>query len=332
MVCKIRAAVFEDIKTIIYKENYPKPTIDADHAIVKVKYCGICGSDISNFKYKIYQTPLVMGHEFSGKIVEIGENVAKLGFKIGNKVTGINPVVDIDKEVPRHIGIINDGAFAEYVKVHKDYLYQIPDNVSFKDATIIESFAAIVRALKLSKITENQKIMIIGGGNMGLATLNVLLSEKYPEYVIVVEPHEFLRKIAIEMGATVALSPSRVKINKFFRKNGKPLFIFECVGSESALMMAIDSIKKGGLIILEGVQRAKITFPIFSMTIKEIGLKGTWGHDRDDILKTIDLFAKNKFDVSKFISKIIPLKDIQSGFEEYIKPIERNFIKILVEI
>jgi len=273
-----------------------------------------------------------MGHEFSGEIVEIGEEVSKLGFKIGDRVTGINPVIDIDKDVPRHIGIIEDGAFAEFVKIHKDYLYHIPENVSFREATVIESFAAITRALKLAKITANQKIMIIGGGNMGLATLCVLKSEKDPKYLMVVEPHEFLRAKASEMGATITLPPNRVKINKFFRKNGKPSFIFECVGNEKALNMSIDSIRKGGTIVLLGVQRAKIPFPIFSMTLKEICLQGTWGHDREDITTTLELFAQKKFDVFKFISKVISLKDIQEGFEAYLKPIERKFIKILVKI
>ncbi|MFX0135346.1 MAG: zinc-binding dehydrogenase [Candidatus Hodarchaeota archaeon] len=328
----MRAAIFEDIKKIVYKEDYPKPEVSSDSAIVKVYYCGICGSDISNFKYKFYQTPLIMGHEFAGVITEIGENVANLGFKIGDKVTGINPVIDIDKDVPKHIGIIKDGAFAEFVEVNKDYLYKIPENVSYKDATLIESFAAVERALKLSNIPNEQKIMIIGGGNMGLATLIVLLAKKNPKYVMVVEPHEFLREIANDLGASITQLPNRVKINKFFRKNGKPSFIFECVGNESALNMAIDSIKKGGTIVLLGVQRQKIPFPIFSMTLKEICLLGTWGHDREDILASIDFFAKSKIDLSKFLSKIIPLKDIQQGFEEYLKPGERRFVKILVKI
>ncbi|NVM04328.1 MAG: zinc-binding dehydrogenase [Candidatus Helarchaeota archaeon] len=328
----MRAAIFEDVRKIIYREDYPKPTVSPDYTIVKVSYCGICGSDVSNYKYSHYQTPIIMGHEFSAEITEIGENVSRLGFKIGDKVTGINPVIDIDKDVPRHIGIIKDGAFAEFVKIHKNYLYKIPENVSLEEATLIESFAAIIRALKLSKITKNQKIMIIGGGNMGLATLNVLMGEKDPEYVMVVEPHEFLREKAKELGANITLPPSRVKINKYFRKNGKPTFVFECVGNEQALMMAIDSIKKGGTIVLEGVQREKITFPIFSMTIKEICMIGTWGHDKEDIKTTLDLFAKNKVKASEFISKIIPLKDIQSGFEEYLQPGERKFIKILVKI
>ena len=68
------------------------------------------------------------------------------------------------------------------------------------------------------------------------------------------------------------------------------------------------------------------------MTLKEITLQGTWGHDREDIEATMNLFAQNKLDLSNFISKIIPLKNIQQGFEEYLKPGERKFVKILVVI
>ena len=69
---KIKAAVFEDIQKIVYREDYPKPSIGPEDVLVKVHYCGICGSDVTAFKFKMYQVPLVMGHEISGEVAKIG--------------------------------------------------------------------------------------------------------------------------------------------------------------------------------------------------------------------------------------------------------------------
>ena len=84
----MRAAVFEDVKTIRVHEDYPKPEPAPGEALVNVHYCAICGSDLTNFKNKLYQVPLVMGHEFSGTVEEVGEDVE--GFSTGDKVVGIN--------------------------------------------------------------------------------------------------------------------------------------------------------------------------------------------------------------------------------------------------
>lgn len=318
------------MKRIVYREDYPKPEIGPDDTLVKCHYCGICGSDITNFKYKMYQVPLIMGHELAGEVVEIGANISKA--KIGDRVACINVSTDVSGGQLRGLGIFQDGGFAEYVKVPKKLLFHIPKNVSIRDAVMIESFANATRAMKLSKIEENQNIVIMGGGNIGLTFLKALLIEKNPNYAVVVEPHEFLREKAKKIGATDAFPPSKVKIKKFIKKNGEPTFIFDCVGIEKTLIMALEIIKRGGTILLEGIQKGSILFPMFMINSKEINLKGALGHDRNDILAAIEIFAKGKVDANEFISEVIPLKNIQNAFEKFLEPNERKFVKILVEM
>ena len=276
----------------------------------------------------MYQVPLIMGHEISGEVVEIGQNV--LDVKKGDKVIAMNVSQYVMGQL-KGLGIFEDGGFAEYVKVRRTSLFYPPKSISTKEAVMIESFANITRAIRISKIENDQKIMIIGGGNIGLAFLVALLSEKSPEYVIIVEPHEFLREKAKEFGALNAFPPSKGKIRKFVKKYGNPSYVFDCVGSEETLKMAIELIQRGGTVLLEGIQKG-VSLPTFQIINKEICLKGCLGHDRNDIIKAIDLFAKNKIDANKFISKVIPLKDIQKTFESFLKPGERDFIKILIEM
>jgi len=326
----IKAAIIEDIKKIIYRKDYPKPTPGPDEALVKVHYCGICGSDITNFKYKMYNFPLIMGHEITGIVEEIGENISNV--KVGEQVICVNVSLDISQGQLKGMGMFQNGGFAEYVIVPKIFLFPIPENVSIKDAVMVETFALIMRAFKLSKIESGENILIIGGGNVGLTALKALLLKKNPNYIVVVEPNEFLRKKAIEMGATDAVGTSRAKVKKVTKKLGAPSFIFDCVGNEETISNAVNFIQKGGTILLEGIHKGSITFPLFMLNSKEVTLKGCLGHDQEDILAAIDLFAEGKVDANEFISEVINLQDMQKTFERYLEPSERNFVKIIVEI
>ena len=298
--------------------------------MVKVHYCGICGTDISHFKYKIYQIPIILGHEIVGEIVELGENVSEV--KVGDKVCCINVSFHVGEGELKGLGMFQDGGFAEFVKVPRTLIFQIPENVPIRDAVMIETFALAMRAFKLSRIENNENIIIFGGGNVGLTILKALLTEKNPNYVVVVEPHEFLRNKALELGASDAVAPGRPKIKKILRKLGPPSFIFDCVGNEQTLSDGLFLIKKGGTILLEGIYKGSVSLRIFMVNNKEVTLKGCLGHDRGDILAAIDMFAKNKVDANEFISDMIHLEDMQKTFERFLEPTGRNFVKIIVEI
>ena len=96
--------------------------------------------------------------------------------------------------------------------------------------------------------------------------------------------------------------------------------------------MAIDLIKKGGKIIIEGVYKGKISFPMFLLNSKEASIKGVLSHDREDILRAIDFFANNSIDTSLYLSEVMPLSKIQEAFERYIDPKNRTFVKIAIKI
>lgn len=271
-----------------------------------------------------------MGHEIVGEIVELGENVSEV--KVGDKVCCINVSFHVGEGELKGLGMFQDGGFAEFVKVPRTLIFQIPENVPIRDAVMIETFALAMRAFKLSRIENNENIIIFGGGNVGLTILKALLTEKNPNYVVVVEPHEFLRNKALELGASDAVAPGRPKIKKILRKLGPPSFIFDCVGNEQTLSDGLFLIKKGGTILLEGIYKGSVSLRIFMVNNKEVTLKGCLGHDRGDILAAIDMFAKNKVDANEFISDMIHLEDMQKTFERFLEPTGRNFVKIIVEI
>ena len=271
-----------------------------------------------------------MGHEIAGEVVEVGENITEA--KIGSKVLCFNVLLDVSEGQLGAMGLFQDGGFAEYVKVPKRSLFPIPEDISTRDAVMIETFALAIRAFKLSKIGNNENVLIIGGGNLGLCTLKALLVEKSPNYVVVAEPQEFLRQKAIELGAKDAVSSSRTRIKQALKKLGDPTFIFDCVGNEETLLNSINFIKRGGTILLEGIHKGSISFPVFMINSKEVTLKGCLGHDNDDIKSAIEIFAKGKVDSNEFISEVVPLNEIQNAFEKFLELGERRFVKILVKI
>ncbi len=277
----------------------------------------------------MYNFPLIMGHEITGVVEEIGDNISHVN--IGDRVICVNVSLDVSQGRLSGMGMFQNGGFAEYVIVPKISLFPIPENVSIKDAVMVETFALMMRAFKLSKIKKGENILIIGGGNVGLSALKAVLIEKDPEYVVVVEPNEYLRNKAIEMGATDAVGKSRAKVKKVTKKLGAPTFIFDCVGNEETISNGINFIKKGGTILLEGIHKGSITLPLFMLNSKEVTLKGCLGHDEEDILAAINLFSKGKVDANEFISEVIKLKDIQKTFERFVESHDRNFIKIIVE-
>ncbi len=306
------------------------PTIGFDDVLLKTAYCGICGSDVHNFKNKIYQTPLIMGHEISGVIEEVGKNIEN--FSPGDRVCAINVKLDISGGELGGLGIFQNGGYAEFVKVPQKYLFHIPKNIPLKEAIMIESFANITRAMKLSRVQDNEKIMIIGGGNIGLCFLKALLVEKNPEYIIVIEPHTFLREKALEFGADEAIPPRKAKIKKYFKEKGEPTFIFDCVANQETILLGIDIIMRGGTILLEGIHKGTIEFPSFLINSKELGIKGCLGHDREDILAAIDLIRNNDIPLDKFISKTVKLENLQNLFNSYLEPGERKFIKMVIDL
>ncbi|MHA1734233.1 MAG: zinc-dependent alcohol dehydrogenase [Promethearchaeota archaeon] len=326
--------MFEDVRKVVVHDDYPDPVAGPGEALIRVHYCAICGTDVKNWLHKIYQCPLVMGHEFAGEVVGLGEGMEDSGFRIGDRATGINVLLDTTKKV-RGLGIFDDGGFAELVRVPRDFLFHVPDGISLRDATMIESFAVAVRGVNWANVQRPHNVVVIGAGNIGLTTLSLLQTleeNRAPNYVLVVEPQAFNREKAIKLGATAALPPSKAKIRKFCKQHGNPDLIFEAAGNEKAILLAVDVVDRGGTIVMESVQKGKISFPIFMLSSKEIGLRGSLSHTRGDIEAAIDLIASGRVKPDKIISEVIPLGEIQSGFERYIAGGEREFVKLVVRV
>ena len=299
--------------------------------LVKIHSVGICGSELSGYlgESSLRVPPLIMGHEFSGEIVEIGSEVT--GFEIGQKATGINVLGENYNDM-RRIGILSNGAFAEYVIVHEDFLFAFPDSTSAQIISMVESYAVAMRGIHWAKIDPEKPIIIIGAGTIGLAMLD-LLRALYPKIkILMVEIHPFLREKAIEFGATNAVSPQKGKIRKFSKQFGVAPLIFDCAGTQETLKFSTEIIAQGGDIIMVGIPRGQIMLSGLIVSLKEVGLRGCISHTRKDIDHAIELILENKVHPERLVTHYVPLTQLSHSIEKYKSTEPRDFIKIMVKI
>ena len=317
--------------------------------IVKVEYCGICGTDIHCYKSGILvPADTVLGHEITGTIFETGSAVKN--FTKGQRVV-INPIprcgicywckkgqyVLCPEGLKNEIGLTreNDGGFAEFVKVKfpDEMLHVLQDNVSFEDAALVEPLATSLHAVKMSRSVNGANILVVGAGMIGLGIIN-FLKIKGAAKIIVSEISSEKRKLAQLLGADITINPVNEKDNMMEKidKETKGVgadIVFECSGQQSAFKFAINSVKKGGQIIIVGFGENNIPLNLLEIILKEIELKAILGY-YDDFKSVIEYLGKKLIKTDLLINDIISLKHLEKeGFLRLIN--SPDLVKILVK-
>lgn len=351
----MKAAVFfgrKDVRVIEIDE----PKIEKANDIkIKVKYCGICGSDMEEYidgpiiiptqlhpltKRKL---PLIMGHEFTGEIVETGEDTSDL--KIGDNVV-VNPVISCGDcywcksdttclcENMACMGLGTDGAFAEYIVVPSNNCYKIPKGGSLEKLVLTEPAAVAVRSVQKANVSEGDSILIIGAGTIGLLTIQIAKIAG-AEKIIVTEIDSGRIALAKKLGATNVLNPNRDDIEKEIINitdgNGIGKIIVT-VGSKDMPGFASALSIKRGMVILVGISPQPCPINTNDIVLSEKVIMGSHGYDKDDFIKAIQLITNDKIATNDFITKKIRLKQIvKNGFEELVN-IESKNIKIVIDL
>ncbi|MFO7797373.1 MAG: alcohol dehydrogenase catalytic domain-containing protein, partial [Promethearchaeia archaeon] len=224
--------------------------------MVKVKYAGICGSDLEAYKTGLYPAHVVLGHEICGTIAELGSEVKR--WKIGDRVT-IFPAIACGKcyfckkglinlcAFADEIGIGANGGLAEYILVNEETLIALPDSIPDKYGTVFDQIATPLMGLREINFTAGNSAVILGMGTMGQFTLQCLKLAG-ARTIVVVEKNPYRLEIAKKFDPDVALN--KLKLSKIKRANKKGIsgadFVFECSGVPVLVNAAIDVVRKGG--------------------------------------------------------------------------------------
>ena len=216
----MRVAFYESIGSIKLQDR-PDLKAAPGEVIVKIKYCGICGTDVHIYYDGLLPPPMVMGHENVGTISDIGEDVE--GWNIGDRVAvgppgpcgncyycnhGYPTICEAGFIRTNGLGPGHDGGMAEFMKVRdpKGMLHRIPDKVSFGDAVLIDSIAVGLRGIIQSRFKIGDNVVVSGAGPIGLGTIQ-WLKLAGARHIIALEPSKKKRELALELGANVALDP-----------------------------------------------------------------------------------------------------------------------------
>ncbi len=328
-------AVIISKKGKIEYEEVREPRIKNNYIKVKVKAAGLCGSDIQKIfsdkkALKSVETK-IWGHEISGVIQEVGEDVKY--FKKGDRVV-INPLVRKRKNDPItevcSIGKNFPGGFAEYVLVDYRNLRKISPKIGFKEAVLADSIASAFHAYHLSHSPINKSVLILGDGPLALIT-SILCAEN--NEVTLMGKNIRNLKLASELGIET------LKEGKLKNSNKKFDVVFEVVGRRQSdtLNQAIKNVKPNGLITILGVFEkdfyGKILLrALFYKEIKMIG-SNSYGffNKKDEFNLAIEFLKKQRQKLSKIITHVIPLKDFKAGLDIIKDKEHSKVIKIVFE-
>lgn len=336
----MKAAVFIGKEQIKFENNYDYPKLRKDGIIIKVKSCAICGSDVDAYLHETIPPPRVLGHEFAGEIVEIGERIEI--WKVGDRVT-VAPHIhcnkcyycinDLSNLCTKNggIGFTQDGAFAEFVKVNlnEHHVLKIPDKINYDYAALVETYAIAYHAVKNSKIDEKKSVVIIGAGAMGLFVL-LCLKQMGVENVVVIELNDFNKQKALDLGATSVFKPEEQYTIRKLMNNLGPDYIFECVGLPQTYIQSINLVRKAGTVVFIGLHKDSFEFNFFPMMIKELTLKTVTSTTGDDMNEILSILEKKYVNLDPFITKHVQLSELDDTFKWLLSP-ERQAVKVFTK-
>lgn len=318
----MKAVVFTDSGEVV--EERPIPEVGAGEVLLEVAFCGICGSDL-HAAHPQFHTGSIMGHEFSGTIVEVAPDVQ--GFKPGDRV-----VVNPNGQTCRHcractsgypnlcprvwetsIGLATNGGLAQFTTVPAVALHVLPPEVDLASAALIEPLSVALRTVRNSGFGIGQEAIVFGGGPIGLL-VTALLDAAGASKITVVEPSTARRQMAIKQGATDVIDPFSTPVRSVFTDPfSAPAFAFECSGVAELVGEAVAVVRPKGTVTLTGLSRRPGTFDIADVLHKEITLKGSFIYV-DEFQEAIGLLASGRIDVDSLITGVVAVENATDAF------------------
>jgi 2-desacetyl-2-hydroxyethyl bacteriochlorophyllide A dehydrogenase len=302
------------------------PQISSDELLLKVKYTGICGSDIHVYQGHMAKRnyPLIMGHEFSGEVIEAGKDAAGM-FQAGDRVT-VNPLVYCGKchncrSGIRHLctertftGYTSDGGFAEYVKISAHQAYKLPEHVPLDVAAMTEPYAVGVHAINISGLNLGDNVIILGGGTIGLVIALAARSAGAGQ-IAISEVSEYRLEAIRRLGFTAIDSKTtNVKEAVMEMTDGIGADVaFDAAGAPVTAEQVTQVLRFRGTAVIAGLYAHPPKVDLNDLNFRELVLKGTTVYSDRDFKHAIQSMPVES--LQKMISHRLPLEEVQNGFE-----------------
>jgi len=312
-------------------EERPTPKVGPGQVLIEMKAVGICGSDLKLYKYGVLGTlepsePFVMGHEGTGRVIEVGAGVD--GLAIGDRVC-INPQASCYHCFYCHRGehnlcenldfksVTGDGVFSEYVIVRADQAIPLPENIDFVAGTVIEPLSIAVQAVRLANMQRRDTVVILGVGTIGLLSLSVARALGVRR-IIAVDVRPFALELAAKMGALMTINnEAQNSIQAMEELSGGlgPDVVLEMAGNRITQAQAIAMVRPGGSVVMVGIgPDATVSMNVNRIVRSNLRIFGSVRTSGDAFITAVSLVETGQVDVSPLISCIFPFEEAMRAF------------------
>jgi (R,R)-butanediol dehydrogenase / meso-butanediol dehydrogenase / diacetyl reductase len=319
----------------------PDPVAGPGEVVVRVKACGICGSDLHAAGHSFRMPPgTIMGHEFSGVVETIGEGVEKL--KPGDPVVvmsylgcgGCDPCRTGNAYRCREVKLVGfgevPGAYAELMKTRPGSVFAMPPEMDFPAGATVEPLVVGLHGLHRARFAAGESCVVMGAGPIGIVTM---LWARYAgaRAIIVSELTEHRRRLALAMGADAAVDPRMRNPSGLVEQltGAGPQVVFECTGAPGALSEAITYSQRRGRVVVIGVCTEDDGFVPMTAMSKELDLRFSLGVENSEIDSAIAALAAGRISTAPMITHRLGIDDLPRAFAALMKP--TNQTKVMIE-
>ena len=321
----MKALVLQEYNHFVYKD-VPMPTLLDDEVLVHIKATSVCGSDVHGMDGSTGRRipPIIMGHEASGVIVQVGEKVEK--YHVKDRVT-FDSTIYCGKcqycknnqvnlcENRKVLGVSCEeyklsGTFAEYIAIPERVLYRIPDTVSFEEAAMLEPLSVACHAVSMSDLANVSTAAIMGCGTIGLLIAQVLRSSAIKKIILAdINEEKIVEAKSLGFQDVINLSKDNFLSGLHQLSGGEGVDLaFDAVGMKDTVSNVVTAVHKGGTCVLVGNVAAKVDFPLQTVVTKQLSVLGSCA-SAGEYTRCLEMLSQKKVDVDSLISKRVPLAD-----------------------
>ncbi|MBI4306584.1 MAG: 2,3-butanediol dehydrogenase [Chloroflexi bacterium] len=348
----MKALVYYGNKDLRYEANWPEPKPGPGEVKLKVTYSSICATDIEEWQFGPRfvamtpnpvtgkKAPLVLGHEVSGRVAQLGQGVT--GLKVGDRVA-VNDIITCNKcfwcrrgeysSCPNFgvTGLSADGGLAEFLVWPADHCLKLPPNLSDEEGPLVEPATVAVHATRRSKAGIGDRVAVIGCGTVGLLTVQTLKAAGATVFAIDVRAQSL--QLAKTLGADAVVDAAKgdpgAELKKLTDGIG-PDIVMETAGAAQTPIQAIQWVRRTGRVVLVGIYAARPQFDFLDIVDGEREVLGSVAANPQDFEAAVALMAAGKVNAKPLISSKVPLeRAMPEGFERMIKP-QKDVYRILV--
>ena len=343
----MKEMMIQQVMTAPHKIEFnevPVPEVKPGQVLVQIKRIGVCGSDIHVFhgQHPYTSYPVTQGHEVSGKVAALGENVT--GVEVGQKVT-IEPQVYCGECYPcthgkynlcenlKVMGFQTTGTASEYVAVDASKVTPLPENMTYDEGAMIEPLAVAVHACRRPGDIKGMKVAVLGAGPIGILIAQTLKAFGAAE-VMVTDVSDYRLELAKECGADYIYNTKNVDFGKAVVEcfgADKADIIYDCAGNDITMNQAIQNARKGSVIILVAVYAGMANVDLAKLNDSELDLNTSMMYRHEDYVDAIRFVGEGKIQLKPLMSKHFAFKDYLAAYD-YIENNRETTMKVLVDV